>query len=223
MKRLEDLHRSVLGHITTIEATYQLARMAIELGVPGDFCECGVYAGAQSAAMARAIQDTFDRAFEFTDGRGLYRHPGYADAERRVHLFDSFAGFPELSREHDGDMIVGGHKAGDTACSLADVQKNMKTWGIPEGLLVYHEGWFEDTMPIAVDTFGLAGLNINQIAVLRLDADLYESTKTAMRYLYPLVSPGGWVIVDDWNLDGCREAVSEFVTPAPIMWRKDAL
>lgn len=226
MKRLEDLHPHVLGHITTIEATYQVARMAIELGVPGDFVECGVYAGAQSAAMARAIMDkyweletpgvdtTSDDAVKYLKGTREY----YKDT-RRVHLFDSFQGFPELSREHDGDLIVTGHKAGDSAVSLEDVQRNMKRWGIPDELLVYHPGWFSETMRPTVLT------DIDRIAVLRLDADLYESTRDAMRHLYHLVSPGGWVIVDDWNLDGVREAIDEYngrFVPAPIMWRKDA-
>jgi hypothetical protein len=217
VKRLEDLHEHVLGHITTIEATYHIARMAIELGVPGDFVECGVYAGAQSAAMARAIIDQ-------------PRHPQYGGA-RRVHLFDSFAGFPPFS-EHDIDLRGGGWKAGDSACPLKDVQANMKRWGIPDELLVYHAGWFDETMPIATDRGSSephSRVNvIKLIVMLRLDADLYESTRTCMEYLYPLVSPGGWVIVDDWNLDGCRKAIEETLSPnagepghpAPIYFRK---
>lgn len=219
MKRLDDLYPHLLGHKSTIDATYCLARMAIELDVPGDFVEAGVYAGAQSAAMARAIMDADlqHAANERPDCMS-----STSTTKRKVHLFDSFAGFPELS-EHDGNMKAGGWKAGDTACSLADVKLNMRNrWMIPDELLVYHEGWFADTIPEAIgrpepfiNTIGA----LNRIAVLRIDCDLYESTKTVMQHLYPLVSPGGIVICDDWNLDGCRKSVMESVIEAPIMWR----
>ena len=211
MSRLTDLYPHVLGHITTIEATYDICRMAIERGIPGDFVECGVYAGAQSAAMARAIMD-----YEALTGTRYALN----DSGKRVHLFDSFSGFPEFG-EHDEQLAAGGWKAGDTAVSLDDVRANMKRWGIPDELLVYHQGWLEDTVPSAVREEGRFARHnwLARISVLRLDADLYESTKICMEQLYPLVSPGGWVIVDDWNLDGCRKAVTEFVVPAPIMWR----
>ncbi len=211
MKRLEDLYPQLLGHVTTIEATYLTCRNAIELGIPGDFVEAGVYAGAQSAAMARAIEDAWVAKTGLNSPYG-----SWPSDIRRVHLFDSFAGFPELS-EHDGDMARGGWKAGDTACSLDDCKANMRRWKIPDELLVWHHGLFSETMPWFAQTKSHAD---HRIAVLRLDADLYESTYTAMRYLHPLVSPGGFVIVDDWNLDGCRKAIDQFVVPAPVYWRK---
>ncbi len=66
---------------------------------------------------------------------------------------------------------------------------------------------------------GEAG-GVEKIAVLRLDGDLYDSTKVCLEQLEPLVSRGGWVIVDDFNLSGCRKAVLEHVVPAPVYWRK---
>ncbi len=75
-----------------------------------------------------------------------------------------------------------------------------------------HEGWFEDTVPAA---------QIGQIALLRLDGDLYESTKVCVQHLFPKLSVGGWCIVDDWNLDGCRAAIAETVGHlAPIYFQK---
>lgn len=217
MNRLEDLYPHVLGHKSSIQATYDIARLAIERGVPGDFVECGVYAGAQCAAMARALLDSnwFNWQVE----------------GRRVHLFDSFAGFPSIG-EYDGDLRAVGTKPGGSACSLEDVKANMQRWRVPDELLVYWDGPFVTTMPMAVG-FGsvepdecaeeLQTIRPKNIAVLRLDGDLYESTKVCLQYLYPQVSPGGWVILDDYNLDGCRKAFGEYFDkrekPAPICWR----
>lgn len=216
MERLRDLTGVLLGHITTIEATYEIAMSALRLGIPGDFCECGVFAGAQSAAMARAI---LDHDYDVDLGADVTE-------KRRVHLFDSFQGIPAAGPE-DNDYRAGGHQPGTAECSLGQVKAYMKGWGVPEELLVYHEGLFRHTVPRAAG-FGVpspdgeigAAQHIEHISVLRLDGDLYESTKVCMEYLYPLVSPGGFVICDDWNLDGCRKAVYETVCPAPIYWRK---
>jgi O-methyltransferase len=182
--------------------TYDICRMALERGVPGDFVECGVYAGASSAIMAKAIM-------EHVANRGEYA----LSDNRRVHLFDSFEGIP-LAGPEDSELA---HKpAGEAKCSLEDVKKNMRDWGIPDGLLVYWPGWFEKTvLPQWVDRPAFRG-----IAVLRLDGDLYRSTKVCMDYLYPLVSPGGYVIVDDFDLSGCKKAILEATNPAPIYFRK---
>lgn len=180
-----------LGYRETLASTYMLARDIIERGIPGDFCECGVYAGAEPAVMARAIQS-------------MLAYGSEADRQsaigRRVHLFDSFEGIPQPGPE-DSEMIQAGNPAGDASCPMADVQKNMRAFGIPDELLVYHPGWFTDTMPGWTQ----------QLALLRLDCDLYESTKTALTHLYPTLVRAGWLIVDDYPLSGCRKALHECV------------
>lgn len=212
MNRTSDLQAVLLGHPSTIEATYEIAKMAIELGIPGDFVECGVFAGSQSAAMARAIMDNWK----------ANANPCFPRPERRVHLFDSFIGIPASGPE-DRDYNAGGHQPGTAACSLEQVKAYMRRWEIPDELLVYHEGLFADTMKWGrfADGRRWGQHDIETISVLRLDGDLYASTKVCMEYLYPLVTPGGWVIVDDYNLDGCRKALHEFVMPAPIYFRKN--
>jgi O-methyltransferase len=190
---IDQIAKSALAHRETVEATYDIACTCIERDVPGDFVECGVYAGAQCAVMALALL-----------------HHG-APGGRRVHLFDSFEGLPAATPTDEEIWQHHGAKTGEAACSLEDVMRNMEAWGIPEGLLVYHKGWFSHTISHAL-------ASIKAIALLRLDADLYESTEECMQ-LYPLVSRGGWVIIDDWNLTGTRKAVNELVVPAPIYWR----
>ena len=63
------------------------------------------------------------------------------------------------------------------------------------------EGWFRDTLPTAP---------VEKLAVLRLDGDLYESTILALDSLYPKLSPGGFVIIDDYILEFCRKAVEDY-------------
>ena len=84
-------------------------------------------------------------------------------------------------------------------------------------------GWFKDTLKDAP---------IENIAVLRLDGDLYESTIQALDALYPRLSPGGFCIIDDYNLEGCRKAVADYRTKhgitadivdidgTGVLWRK---
>ena len=211
---LETIAQSALSSIETVRASYDIANLAIRHGIPGDFVECGVFAGSQVAAMAKALMDN-----------PYYRQlcPG----DRRIHLFDSFTGIP-AGGPNDIEWLRAGHPPGHSACSIAQVRANMWLWGINESLLVYHKGLFSSTIPDAtvycLNCEAPAVKNgcpfcerilrqarIDSIAVLRLDGDLYESTKVCIKHLYPLVSAGGWIIVDDWDLSGARKAVTEGV------------
>jgi hypothetical protein len=77
---------------------------------------------------------------------------------------------------------------------------NFRRYGLLDGRVRFLPGWFSDTLPGPV----------KQLAVLRLDSDLYASTMDSISPLYPLLSPGGFCIVDDWNVPMCREAVCEY-------------
>lgn len=182
---------SMLGEYPSLTATFELAKSLINCDVPGDFVEAGVYAGAECAVMARAIMAT-------------------GAAGRRVHLFDSFQGCPAAGPE-DLEFLSAGVQPGGASCPMAAVQRNMRAWGIPESLLVYHPGWFADTLP---------GNDLGAIALLRLDGDLYESTKPCMVHLYPKLSVGGWCILDDYPLSGARKALHETILPQPIYFQK---
>lgn len=209
---LDDVVQSALCSRFTLNSTYNAASQLIVDGVPGDFVECGVWAGANSAAMARAIWDAGE--LQFTKVR-----PGGLVVEKpRVHLFDSFEGIPAAG-PHDTGWT---HEPGTSACSLETTQQQMKAWGIPDELLVYHPGWFETTVPLVALPWSGQDV-IASIALLRLDADLYESTAICLKHLYPLVSPGGIVIVDDWALPGCRKALQDYGLPnGPISFVKES-
>jgi O-methyltransferase len=210
---IDNVALAALSSRETLEASYEIAKLAIERGVPGDFVECGVFGGAQCAAMARAIMD--DRLDP----------DGAMDGARRVHLFDSFEGIPAAG-PHDANWP---HPPGTSACSLEACKAHMREWGIPDELLVWHKGAFKLTVPAvglrAVSKDGMGRPVIGAIAVLRLDGDLYESTRVCLEHLYPLLSPGGWCIVDDFGLPGCRKAVDEYMESIdaagrPVYWQK---
>lgn len=194
---------------TSLRSTYGIARLLIDEDIPGDFVECGVYAGSHPAVMAHAVMEA-----------------GQA-GRRKVHLFDSFRGIP-MSGERDLDWHRGDPEnrpigpsgfaeftsSGISACPRETVEENMRQWDVDPAVLVYHEGWFHLTLQHAI---------VGSIALLRLDADLHESTRVCLEYLYPKVVPGGWCICDDWVLDGCRDAVQPYLLlseSCPVYWRK---
>lgn len=210
---LETIGLAALSNAGDFRTSYELAARCIREGMPGDFVECGVFGGAQCAAMAKAI-------LESQSALSAERTP------RRVHLFDSFEGVPAPG-PNDRDFAAGGHTAGASACPIEAVQQNMRQWGIPDELLVYHKGWFQNEdhalFRYASDSPPNAWIQrIPRIAILRVDLDLYEGTLAALKCFYDLLVPGGFCVIDDYALDGCRQAVNEFMGGGfpPITWQK---
>jgi len=118
--------------------------------------------------------------------------------DRRVFAADSFEGFPAQSQA-DTNFKVGG--VADFAVSLDEVKQNFARYGLLDEQVVFLKGLFRDTLPNAP---------ISAIAVLRLDGDLYESTRDGL-VLYEKLSRGGSLIADDYFLfEGQRKAIDEF-------------
>jgi O-methyltransferase len=97
------------------------------------------------------------------------------------------------------------------------VKQNFSRYGLLDERVRFLHGWFKDTLPTAP---------INAVSILRLDGDIYESTMDALTALYPKVSPGGFVIVDDYgSVEGCRTAVEDYRKmhnlSEPIQWVED--
>ena len=140
--------------------------------------------------------------------RGLLRALGVED--RRVWVADSFRGLPEPDAErfpleaaaHHSRTMVKEYR--HFAVSAGEVRRNFERYGLLDENVRFLEGWFADSLP---------GAPIEALAVLRLDGDYYESTRDALIHLYPRLSPGGYVIVDDYGESDwtyCRRAVDEF-------------
>jgi O-methyltransferase len=171
---------------------HELVEAVLDEGVPGDLVETGVWRGGASILM-RAI---------------LVAHGA---VDRRVWVCDSFRGLPEpdvgqfpvdASLKLDPDAKRERSMKTVLAVSLDQVKANFEHYGLLDEGVCFLEGWFRDTLPDAP---------IDQIAVLRVDGDLYESTRDALVHLEPKVSAGGYVIIDDYNgLEACRQAVDEY-------------
>jgi O-methyltransferase len=156
---------------------------AIRDGIEGDLIETGVWRGGACIFM-RAV---------------LAAH-GVRD--RRVFVADSFAGLPKPDVERfPADKDDKHHTHLFLAVSREDVENNFRKYGLFDEQVVFLKGWFKDTLPKAP---------MEQLAVLRLDGDMYGSTMEALTNLYPKLARGGFCVVDDYALDGCRKAVDDF-------------
>jgi hypothetical protein len=178
-------HAETMVGLARLANVLDVTATALADGVPGDLVETGVWRGG-TAIYLRAILEAL------------------GDGERRVWACDSFAGLPEADAErYPVDVPLGLHAYPQLAVGLDQVRANFARYGLLDERVRFVPGWFRDTLP------GLA-TEVGPIAVLRLDGDLYESTIDALTHLEPLVAPGGFVIVDDYNgIEACRRAVTD--------------
>jgi len=176
-------------------------------GVPGDLIETGVWRGGATIYM-RAIL----KAHDVTD--------------RVVWVADSFEGLPEYDGRYDADIGDQHYNVPELAISVEQVKENFRRYDLLDDQVRFLVGWFSETLPTAP---------IERLAVLRLDGDLYASTMDALDALYHRVSPGGFVIVDDYvAVPACAKAIHDFreqhgitdpletVDWTCVFWRKSA-
>jgi O-methyltransferase len=151
--------------------------------VPGDLIETGVWRGGATIFM-RAIL------------------AAYGDNSRTVWVADSFQGLPKPSGRYEADRGDDHWRYDELAVPASAVRENFARYGLLDEQVSFLEGLFQDT---------LADAPIEQLAVARLDGDMYESTIVALEALYPKLSPGGYLIVDDYGaVPGCRQAVEDY-------------
>ncbi|MCC5951654.1 MAG: class I SAM-dependent methyltransferase [Acidimicrobiia bacterium] len=164
--------------------------------IPGDLVETGIWRGGTVIFMRAVLE-------------------AYGDSERTVWACDSFEGLPVPDEERypvDAALRIEGNESmapGQQflmrellAVPAEKVRANLARYGYDDDRVRLVEGWFSDTLPTAP---------IEEIALLRLDGDLYESTIDALVHLEPKVSPGGFVVIDDYNsIEACEAAVTDY-------------
>jgi hypothetical protein len=178
---------------------WQQVRYLDRYRIGGSVVECGVWKGGAIGLSALAHLSSA------------------APPQRHLHLFDSFQGLPEPNARLDGDAavrFVEGRAKGALVTTHKSVgpidysRELLDKIGYPQELIHYHVGWFQQTVAPAAEALG-------DIALLRLDADWYESTAVCIKYLYPLVVKYGVVVIDDYDdyghFEGCKRAVDEFL------------
>jgi hypothetical protein len=155
----------------------------IRENVPGDLIETGVWRGGACILMRAVLRV-------------------YGDRNRRVFLADSFAGLPKPdAAKYPSDAGDQHHVHEFLAVSKEEVEENFSKYGLLDERVVFLKGWFKDTLPTAP---------LKSLSVMRLDGDMYESTMDALNSLYHKLSVGGFCIIDDYALPGCRAAVDDF-------------
>jgi O-methyltransferase len=176
---------SMIG-MARLDNLHDCVRTVLLDRVPGDFIETGVWRGGACIFMRAALD-------------------AYGDRERNVWVADSFEGLP---RPHD-DFPDDTNSKQDfyqyndvLGISMEQVKSNFSRYGVLDSRVKFLKGWFKDTLPTAP---------IGPLAILRADGDMYESTMQALEALFPKVSRGGFVIVDDYlAIEECRKAVTDY-------------
>lgn len=167
-----------------LENVRELTQRALDERIPGDFIETGVWRGGCCILM-----------------RGILAANG--DRDRKVYVADSFAGLPPPNPQiypADAEMDLSVHE--ELAVSLETVKDNFARYGLLDDQVIFVKGLFRDALP---------ELDAGAFCLLRLDGDYYESTYDSLKYLYPKLSSGGYIIVDDFNyLAATREAVVDY-------------
>ena len=198
--------------MTALERLYSLYKCVEYIAaarIAGDLAECGVWRGGSCMLMAL----------------GLIRA---SDDSRRIYMYDTFEGHPQPDPEKDVDLwgnrgIDEWHRQEEAGtlgewgvASLAEVRGTFLSTGYPAERLIFVEGMVETTVPANTPA---------NLALLRLDTDWYDSTRVALRHLYPKLVQGGVLIIDDYgHYRGQRQAVDEYfaeIGEKPLLHRID--
>jgi len=177
-------------------------RYVVDHKIEGAFVECGVWRGGSSMAAALMLAKL-------------------GATDRDLYLFDTFEGMSAPS-EHDrrardrsgaAELLSASKRTDKIWCysPAEEVRRNLQSTGYPGSRLHFVEGRVEETIPQNAP---------GRIALLRLDTDWYESTRHELEHLYPRLSVGGVLIVDDYGAwEGARRAVDEYIaqTGAPLL------
>lgn len=186
---------TALQSIDRLYALYKSVRYAVENNLPGAFVECGVYKGGNPILMA-------------------YTLLALNAQDRFIYLYDTYEGMTEPT-EKDIEMVTGrtAHQESERLgkkkfsewanASLEEVRKNVFQTGYPKDKFIFIKGRVEETIPQNIP---------EQIAILRLDTDWYESTYHELLHLFPRLVRNGVLIIDDYGWwEGAKKATDQYL------------
>lgn len=204
-------HKKVLSIVgkntmTSPERIFSLVeavRYVVKNNIAGDIVECGVWKGGSMMAVAETLKEL-------------------NTTNRQLYLYDTYEGMSaptEHDKTYNGDnaeLLLNSNTNREQNLvwaygALEIVQQNMQSTGYPSENITYVKGKVEDTIPQTIP---------QKIAILRLDTDWYESTKHELVHLFPLLTAGGVLILDDYgHWAGAKKAVDEFLHayPHPVL------
>ena len=159
-----------------------LIKSVVDERVPGDIIETGVWRGGAALAAKGALM-------------------ALGDTKRKLILADSFEGLPKPGITHHTKDALNLSDIDYLSVSEDEVRETFSRFGLLDEGVEFLKGWFHETLPTLRD---------REFSLLRLDGDLYSSTMVALEELYPRLSLQGYVVIDDWQIDECREAVEDF-------------
>jgi O-methyltransferase len=183
LPEFEALYQRVRKHtLVSRDRCYLLASTLRQaLNLPGEIVECGVFRGGTALLEALTIASS-------------------PHAPRPLHLFDSFAGMPDMTegidRFNPGDF---GETSAEAVSALLE----------PYPFVRIHAGFIPETFE---------GLALDRVAWAHIDVDLYQSVRDCIEFLYPRMAPGGFMIFDDYGFPSCpsaRRAVDEAFADRP--------
>lgn len=176
-------HAETMIGVKRLDNLQYCVETVINENIPGDLIECGVWRGGACIFMQAILKL-------------------HVQLHRRVIVADSFNGLPEPEVAEDSGSTF--HTKRELAVTMDDVMANFQRYGLLHKNVWFLQGWFKDT---------LSTPQIERLAVMRLDGDMYASTYDALRELYPKLSPGGFCIIDDWGaVPACQQAVIDYRT-----------
>ena len=175
-------------------ALYKSVEYIVKNNIPGDIVECGVWNGGSMLLVAMALIH-------------------FGDTSRKLYLYDTFAGMPrpdDIDRSSDGipalatwENFAANGKVMGYGGTVDMVRDVLRYSTYPDEKMVFVEGLVEDTLP---------AWRPDQVSILRLDTDFYRSTLHELIYLYPVLSSGGILIIDDYGaFQGSRAATDQYI------------
>lgn len=190
-----------------LDNLHACVQCVIDENIEGDLIETGVWRGGACILMNAILRAN-------------------AAMDRSVWVADSFQGLPPPDAARaPADKGDRHHTYDELAVPLERVKANFRAFGLLDDNVKFLQGWFSQTLACAP---------IEKLAVCRLDGDMYASTMDALDALYRRLTPGGFLIVDDYGaVEGCRKAVDEFRTRhaigepmqaidwSGVYWRRD--